>query len=71
MKTRDLLLGVFSAAWLAAVGVALVRTGEVSAELWAGLGVGVGAILGLFRNDGGSPPTPPAGPAATTEDAHP
>jgi hypothetical protein len=48
-KIRDVLLVVYSAGWAAAVGVALVKTGEVSPTLFAALGLGVGTIIGAFR----------------------
>lgn len=48
-KIRDLLLIIYSAGWSAAVGVSLIKTGEVSATLFAALGIGVGTIIGAFR----------------------
>lgn len=59
MKIRDILLTVYGAGWAAAVGVALAKTGEVSATLWAALGVGIGTIIGAFRVEGAHPPAPP------------
>lgn len=49
---RDVLLGVHAAAWLVVVLMTAWRTGEVPAELWAVLPLGVGAIMGAFRADG-------------------
>jgi hypothetical protein len=49
---RDVLLGVHAAAWLVVVLLTAWRTGEVPAELWAVLPLGVGAIMGAFRADG-------------------
>ena len=63
MKIRDILLSVYGAGWAAAVGVALIKTGEVSAGLWAALGVGIGAIIGAFRVEGAGQPPAPAPPA--------
>lgn len=48
---RDVLLGVHAAAWLVVVLITAWRTGEVPAELWAALPLGVGAIMGAFRAD--------------------
>lgn len=56
MKIRDVLLAVYCAGWAAAVGVALVKTGEVSPILWAALGGGVGTIIGAFRVEGSQQP---------------
>jgi hypothetical protein len=51
---RDVVLAVYAAAWLFVVVLTAWRTGAVPAELWAVLGVGVGAILAVFRVEGGS-----------------
>ena len=57
---REILLGVHATAWLAVVLITAWRTGEVPAQLWAVLPLGVGAIIGAFRADstiGASRPT--------------
>lgn len=57
---REILLGVHATAWLAVVLITAWRTGEVPAQLWAVLPLGVGAIIGAFRADstiGSSRPT--------------
>jgi hypothetical protein len=48
---RDVLLGVHAIAWLVVVILTAWRTGDVPAELWAVLPLGVGAIMGAFRAD--------------------
>ena len=48
---RDVLLGVHAIAWVVVVVLTAWRTGEVPAELWAVLPLGVGAIMGAFRAD--------------------
>lgn len=48
---RDVLLALFGAVWGVVVVMTVIRTGEVPAELWAVLGVGVGALLAAFRTD--------------------
>lgn len=48
---REILLGVHASAWLVVVLITAWRTGEVPAELWAVLPLGVGAIIGAFRAD--------------------
>ena len=48
---REILLGVHAGAWLVVVLITAWRTGEVPAELWAVLPLGVGAIIGAFRAD--------------------
>ena len=57
---REILLGIHASAWLIVVLITAWRTGEVPAELWAVLPLGVGAIIGAFRADSaiGSHPTP-------------
>jgi len=49
---REILLGVHALAWLAVVLITAWRAGEVPAELWAVLPLGVGAIIGAFRAEG-------------------
>lgn len=64
---REILLGVHAIAWLVVVLITAWRTGEVPAELWAVLPLGVGAIIGAFRADAiGAKPRPDDG--KTTED---
>lgn len=48
---RELLMLLYGVAWLAVVLLTAWRTGAVPAELWAGLGVGEGALMALFRAD--------------------
>jgi hypothetical protein len=48
---REILLGVHATAWLIVVLITAWRTGEVPAQLWAVLPLGVGAIIGAFRAD--------------------
>jgi hypothetical protein len=48
---REILLGVHATAWLVVVLITAWRTGEVPAELWAVLPLGVGAIIGAFKAD--------------------
>lgn len=48
---RDLLLLIFAMVWAVVVIVTAIRTGEVPAELWAVLGIGIGALLAAFRTD--------------------
>lgn len=57
---REILLGVHATAWLVVVLITAWRVGEVPAELWAVLPLGVGAIIGAFRADSaiGSRPRP-------------
>jgi hypothetical protein len=45
---RDILLVIYAVGWLVVLIVTVWRTGKVPAELWGALGLGVGAILGLF-----------------------
>lgn len=49
---RDLLLALFAIVWAFVVGLTVWRTGDVPAELWAVLGLGVGAILTVFARAG-------------------
>lgn len=46
---REILLGVHATAWLVVILITAWRTGEVPAQLWAVLPLGVGAIIGAFR----------------------
>lgn len=64
---REILLGVHATAWLVVVLITVWRVGEVPAELWAVLPLGVGAIIGAFRADSaiGEKPRPHSG---NTED---
>lgn len=48
---REILLGVHAFAWVVVVLITAWRTGDVPAELWAALPLGVGAIIGAFRAD--------------------
>jgi len=48
---RELLMLLYGVAWLVVVVLTAVRTGAVPAELWAGLGIGEGALMGIFRAD--------------------
>jgi hypothetical protein len=49
---RDALLGVHAAAWLIAVTVVALRTGEVPPALWTVLPLGISGILVAFRTGG-------------------
>lgn len=51
---REILLGVHALAWLIAVIVVALRTGEVPPALWTVLPVGISAILVAFRAGEGS-----------------
>lgn len=46
---REILLGVHALAWLIAVIVVALRTGEVPPALWTVLPVGISAVLVAFR----------------------
>ena len=48
---RSTLMGIYGAVWAVVVVLTAWRTGEVPAQLWAGLGVGEGALMGIFRAD--------------------
>ncbi|HEY9411109.1 MAG TPA: hypothetical protein VIP77_16135 [Jiangellaceae bacterium] len=48
---RDVLLGLFGLVWAVVVVTTQIRTGQVPAELWAVLGIGVGGLLAAFRTD--------------------
>lgn len=49
---REILLGVHATAWLVVILITAWRTGEVPAQLWAVLPLGIGAIIGAFRAEG-------------------
>jgi hypothetical protein len=55
---RNVLLVIYGAGWLVTVVTTAVRTGSVPGELWAGLGVGVGALLAVFKAEEGARPRP-------------
>lgn len=42
---------LYGGAWCFVVAVTAWRTGYVPPELWAGLGVGEGALMAIFRAD--------------------
>lgn len=48
---RDVLLAIYGTGWLLVMGVTALRGSEIQPELWAALGLGVGAILAAFRTD--------------------
>lgn len=48
---RDVLLAIYGGVWAVVVVTTAIRTGQVPAELWAVLGIGVGALLAAFRTD--------------------
>lgn len=56
---RDIVLIIYSVTWGIAVTISMLRTGTVPPELLAALGVGVGAILGVFRLDDRASHDPP------------
>lgn len=64
---RDILLAFYAVGWLAVVLVTVWRTGAVPPELWAVLGVGVGALLAAFRVDSGRNGRTGGGPDPTEE----
>lgn len=66
---RDILLTVYAVGWLAVVLVTVWRTGTVPPELWAVLGVGVGALLAAFRVDSGRDNRTAGGASSTTEES--
>ena len=53
---RDALLGVHALAWLIAVVVVALRTGEVPPALWTVLPLGISGILVAFRAGGDEKP---------------
>lgn len=49
---RELLMLLYAIVWAVLLLLYGVRTGQwPPAEMWAGLGVGEGALMGLFRAD--------------------
>lgn len=48
---REVLMAIYAVAWLIVVVLTAWRTGTVPAELWAGLGIGEGALMAIFRGD--------------------
>lgn len=48
---RELLMALYGVVWGVVVAGTWWRTGAVPAELWAGLGIGEGALMALFRAD--------------------
>lgn len=67
---REILLGVHATAWLAVVLITAWRVGEVPAELWAVLPLGVGAIIGAFRADSAMGEKPRPKPGNTEDPSH-
>lgn len=55
MQIRDVILGCFMVGWVAVTIITAWKTGSVPAELWAVPGVGIGALMALFRNSDGKP----------------
>lgn len=50
MGVRDLLMLLFAAVWgIVVIVTALTHRGDVPPALWTVLGVGEGAIMGIFR----------------------
>lgn len=50
MQIRDVILGCFMLGWIAVTIITAWKSGSVPAELWAVPGVGIGALMALFRN---------------------
>lgn len=50
-RIQALLMGLYAVVWGVVVLITAWRTGEVPTGLWAGLGVGEGALMALFRGD--------------------
>lgn len=48
---REVLMGIYAVVWAVVVVLTAVRTGDVQPELWAGLGIGEGALMALFRGE--------------------
>jgi hypothetical protein len=48
---REVLMGIYAAVWAVVVLLTAWRTGDVQPELWAGLGIGEGALMAIFRGD--------------------
>lgn len=53
MQIRDVVLGVFMVGWTTVTIITAWKTGAVPAELWAVPGVGIGALMALFRTTTG------------------
>jgi hypothetical protein len=51
MGVRELLMLIYGAVWAIVVILTAWRTGDVPAQLWAGLGVGEGALMALYRTE--------------------
>ena len=50
-RIQALLMVLYAVVWGTVVLITAIRTGEVPAPLWAGLGVGEGALMAIFRGD--------------------
>jgi hypothetical protein len=50
MQIRDVILGCFMLGWVAVTIITAWKSGSVPAELWAVPGVGIGALMALFRD---------------------
>jgi hypothetical protein len=50
MQIRDVILGCFMVGWVTVTIITAFRSGSVPAELWAVPGVGIGALMALFRD---------------------
>lgn len=50
MQIRDVILGCFMVGWIAVTIITAWKSGSVPAELWAVPGVGIGALMALFRD---------------------
>ena len=50
MQIRDIILGCFMLGWIAVTIITAWKSGSVPAELWAVPGVGIGALMALFRD---------------------
>ncbi len=48
---REVLMGIYAVVWAVVVVLTAIRTGDVQPELWAGLGIGEGALMAIFRGD--------------------
>jgi hypothetical protein len=66
MQIRDVILGCFMVGWIAVTIITAWKTGTVPAELWAVPGVGIGALMALFRSSDGN--TDRRGPEVTDRD---
>jgi len=54
MNVRNVVLVVFVTVWAFVVGLSAWRTSNVPAELWAVLGLGLGAVLTVFAKADGA-----------------